>query len=102
MKTFLNKHIVKIFIALFVFDFLLMRLSKHTPNTHLSGILLLLFSVTIISGIILQLVVFFATLLLIIFTKIITEKRTYRYCLGFIIINAVLIIFTLANMNKWQ
>lgn len=97
MKSFLNKHLLKINIPLLAFNFLLILsafLLSDQIHVHLAETLLYIFNISFL----LQLSLSVINLFLLIFTKIIVEKRVKMLSWVFIIITALEAVPVIANM----
>ncbi len=96
MKAFLNKYIVKIYIAFFTFNIIVIPTQYYFEVHHLWAMCLAMLDIVGI-GILLQLLIFLANIFLGIFTNVITEKSTHRWCLVFIVINSILILLEIGQ-----
>lgn len=98
MKTFLNKHLLKINIPLLAFNFLLALsafLIADQVHLHIAETLLYIFNISFLFQLLLSLI----NLILLLFTKIITVKRVKMLSWVFIIITVVEAVPVIANMT---
>ncbi len=100
MKKVINTYIVKVFFALFIFNFSLIFFSSFISSYSVPHFISDVLEVLGLTGLAIEFLLAIITFFLLAFTSVISDKGAFRWSIVMVVLHVIFVIVFLFNM-RW-